>query len=131
MQKLPSLEPLTSKMRERSRVCMSLKVSTTWSNASTDRLGGNFGLSASRYGRRRMGFGQDRAADLIRGDGPYAVPAIGLASSLSALARSGPSRGFPCQIRRGSEPSRRSRPQGPYVSRQPTGAGPAGAGAAA
>ena len=47
---------------------------------------------------------QNRAADLTRGDGPYAVPGIGLASGLPPLARSGPSRGFPCQIRRG--PSR-------------------------
>src|ERR1035437_838927 len=42
------------------------------------------------------------AADLMRGDGPYASPAIGLASGLPALARFGPSRGFPCQFRRGS-----------------------------
>ena len=45
----------------------------------------------------------DGAADLIRGDGPYAGLAIGLASSLPPLARCGPSRGFPCQIRSGSE----------------------------
>jgi hypothetical protein len=43
----------------------------------------------------------DGAADFTRGDGPYAGHAIGLASGLPALARSGPSRGFPCQIRRG------------------------------
>ncbi len=32
---------------------------------------------------------------MIRGDGPYAGLAIGLASDLPALARFGPSRGFP------------------------------------
>jgi hypothetical protein len=35
---------------------------------------------------------------LTRGDGPYAVWRIGLASGLPPLARCGPSLGFPCQI---------------------------------
>ena len=51
-------------------------------------------------------FRADGAADLIRGGCPYACLAIGLASGLPALARSGPSRGFPCQIRRGPGTSR-------------------------
>jgi hypothetical protein len=38
-------------------------------------------------------FCADKAANLMRGDGPYAGLAIGLASGLPALARSGPSRG--------------------------------------
>jgi len=33
----------------------------------------------------------DRATDFTRGDGPYADDAIGLASGMPALARSGPS----------------------------------------
>jgi hypothetical protein len=40
-----------------------------------------------------VSFRQNGAANLTRGDGPYAVFAIGLASGLPALARSGPSRG--------------------------------------
>jgi hypothetical protein len=62
-------------------------------------------------GRRRVSFRQDRAADFTRGDGPYAVLAIGLASGLPRLARSGPSRGFPCQIRRGPGTSGGSGPK--------------------
>ena len=58
-------------------------------------------LRFSRYGRWRVSFWQDRAADLTRGDGPYAGLAIGLASGLPALARSGPSRviaGGQCRV---------------------------------
>ena len=44
------------------------------------------------------GFAKTERWDLTRGDGPYADPRIGLASGLPALGRSGPSRGFPCQI---------------------------------
>jgi hypothetical protein len=43
----------------------------------------------------------DGAVDLIRGGCPYACLAIGLASGMPALVRSGLPRGFPCQIRCG------------------------------
>jgi hypothetical protein len=70
--------------------------------------------------------------DLTRGDGPYACWRIGLASGPPPLARYGPSRGFPCQIRPRSWNSQvDSGPKSLCFSRQPTGAGPAVAGAAA
>jgi hypothetical protein len=74
--------------------------------------------SASAPGKRSGGFDKGRW--------PVRWLAIGLASGLPALARSGPSRGFPCQIRRG--PVELLDGSGPKVllpSRQPTGAGAA------
>src|SRR5262245_39575739 len=78
------------------------------------------------------GLSADGAADLTRGDGPYAVLAIGLASGLPALARSGPSRGFPCQIRRGLWNLWAAAVRRYFcLSRQPTGVGATVAGAPA
>src|SRR5215467_13600007 len=74
----------------------------------------------------------DGATDLTRGGGPYASHAVGLASGLPALARSGPSRGFPCQIRRGPGTSRLAAAREVFACRASRPAlGPAAAGALA
>ena len=62
------------------------------------------------------------SGDLTRGGGPYACPRIGLASGLPALARCGPPRGFPCQIRRGLVTLRIGGPKRPFCFAPPTGA---------